>query len=1032
MQRNIKVEKSNKNGKQIIKWGEWENSEKPALCLLKEIGYTCLNGKYFTPENEKPERKSLRDVILRRRLMEKIKQFNPWINESNISKIIRKLTIPTTSSNIEFNRELWGYLTKPHTLTVEQDVNGKGRRQHSVKLIEWDPKKITENDFLCVNQFKINSSRGNCIPDIMIFVNGLPVVMIECKSPTTTKPLEAAIHQVMKYQNRISRAFYLNQFIIITAGQSARYGVVENSYSNYRKWVDPYPITPKKLEEIIVNTGRSTVTANPQDRLIYGMLEPKNLLNLIRNFIVYEVSQGKLIKKVARYQQFRAVNRTIEKVLDSKERGGTIWHAQGSGKSLTMLFTALKLRREEKLKNPLLVFVTDRVDLASQLNETFNACGFQNAIQPKNASELQNLIKIGQGVTIFTTIQKFRVSEVETDSEVEHSGTKFFPILNESENIFVLVDEAHRSNYKIFAMRMRKSMPNAFYLAYTGTPLARTEKNEKITVGKGKTVRKFGSFIDTYGLRQSIADGSTVQILYKNRMPEMLVEGYSLDEIYERIFADKTSKEREAIKKRYITKEAVLSADDVVRKKALDILKHYEEYVKPNGFKAQIVTSTREAAVKYKKFLDKLHAPESVVIISANRLYDDELEDIAPFVTNKTEQKKYIERFKRDDDPLSLLIVCDMLITGFDAPIEQVMYLDKSLREHNLLQAIARVNRRYKNKWHGLIVDYFGISLKLEEALEIFYAKDVEGVMLPIDSELPRLEEYHRAVMQVLNGLDQSDVEAIVLAFEDEQKRAELQSAFRLFAQSLDIILPDPRAERYITDLKLLVKIIRALRVRYRDEQLNIAGCGEKIKEIINDHIRTAGIIELVKPISIFSKNFQEQLDQFKNPKSSASEITHAIKHEINIRGEEDPEFYMGLKDQLEIIIEMYREQRIDLAEKIKMLKSLAKDIKTHSAIAEQMGLNPAELALFNICKREMKKLGIGEDQEIFKATHEILDGIEPWVNIVDWKRKSDIRRQMRVEIKKVLKTKNESYTRKELDEIAHEIVKLATIHYSY
>lgn len=1027
------IQDLNKQNRNIPKWNEWENSEKPALCLLVELGYTYIKPADLRESSSTYERSSLREVLLKKRLTAKIKEFNPWINEYNIKQVFRMLTIPQVSQ-IEFNQEIWDYLTKPHTFTVEQDIeDGRGRRHQPVKLIDWD--NIEKNEFIVSNQYKVNSSKGNIIPDIVVFVNGIPLVVIECKSPILRgEHIIPGIRQLHMYQERAPKLFCYNQILIATAGLTSYYGVVGNNYSHFKQWKEPYPITESDLEGYIKKTGRTTTKPTPQDILIYGLLEPHNLLDLIRNFMVYQTVNGKLIKMMARYQQFRATNKTIQRILDPKERGGTIWHTQGSGKSLTMLFSSVKMRREPKLENPLLVFITDRIDLVDQLNQTFIASGFPNPQEAEDAEHLQELIRTGQGQTIFTTIQKFKITNKETEEEAEKGDKEGYPVLNESENIIVLVDEAHRSQYKTFAMRMRKSMPNAFFIAYTGTPLARTEKDEKITVGKGKTVSKFGSFIDVYDIRQSVEDGVTVQILYENRLPELTIEDSTIDELFDRVFADKTEEEREAIKDKYATKANLLGAEERIKKVCLDILDHYETKIKPNGFKAQIVVNSRELAVKYKMFLDRFNAPESVVIISPNRLYDDDLKKLGvPFITNKTDQKKYIKRFKAPNDSLTFLIVCDMLITGFDAPVEQVMYLDKSLKEHNLLQAIARVNRTYEHKTRGLIVDYYGISLNLEEALEIFDTNDVEGVMKPIDSEIPRLEQFHRTVMQHLNGLDSTDLEGLVLAFHEEEKRTRLREEFRNFAQTLDIILPDPRAEPYLGDLKLLERLIAALNARYRPESgLDIAECGGKIKQLIDEYIRSPSITQLVDPVPILSPKFQEKLEIFKRPESQASEIEHAIRHEINVKIDEDPEFYTSLKERLEKIIEMYRQERIDLAEKIKELKALVTDVKARPDIARAMGLNSAEMAFYNICKREMEQVGITDDRELVKVTYKILEKIEPLINIVDWTRKYETQRKIRKKIKDELRVKNPDYTREELNQVAVELVNLAKVHYKY
>ncbi len=1014
----------------LISWSEYNNTEKPALEVLQELGYLYKEGKKIAPTSTTPERSSLREILLKDRLIIKIKELNPWINDTNIKQVIRKITIPASHSPIEINEQMWRYLTKPSELIVEQDLgDGKGRRNHWVKLIDWDNPE--NNEFLAVNQFKVNAPKGNRVPDIVIFINGLPLVVIECKSPLLANPLQQGIRQVMEYQGTIPKLFHLNQIIIVTSSQSAVYGVVGNSYENFQIWKDPYPITVDELEKIVFNTDRTTLNPTPQDILLYSLLEKKNLLDLIRNFIIFEIIRGKLVKKIARYQQFRATNKTLARILTEINlnlRGGTIWHTQGSGKSLTMLFTAIKLRRESILNNPLLIFVCDRIALVKQLNSTFERCGFHNPIEAKNVDQLQELIQIGQGVTIFTTIQKFRIKDSDPQTGASKSEEEF-PELNKDRNIFILVDEAHRSQYKIFAMNMRLGIPNACYLAYTGTPLAKNDKNETISVGRGKTVSKFGQLIDIYDIRQSVEDHSTIKILYENRLPELRVEGESIDEIFNRVFADKTNEEREKIKQKYANKDAILAAPERIKKVVLDIIKHYEKRIEPNGFKAQIVTASRKLAVMFKKYLDELNAPESVVIISPNPRYDDELKKLGTsFITEKLKQQVMIDRFKDDKDTLKLLIVCDMLITGFDAPIEQVMYLDKRLTEHNLLQAIARVNRIHEDKNYGLIVDYYGVSNHLERALEIFDKPDIDGFMKSIESELYPLEMHYKAVLSYFEGVDLNDLEICVLVLEPENVRADFHNEFKKFAQSMDVVLPDPRAQPYVTDLKRFGMILKAARNRYRVEQFDLVGCGAKVQKIIDEHIRSTGIKILVEPVAILSEKFQEALDNLKSDKSKASEMQHAIRHEISIKYEEDPVFYSSLKDRLEVIIEMYTQNRIDLAEKIKRLKTLYMQIKERPNLAEKMGLNSAELAFFNLLKEDSIKVGIEDEREIVKFTYEILEAIEPYVSLIDWQNKSDILRQIRKASKNIIDQKQIERKRKDL--LAHQIEELAKVHF--
>ena len=380
---------------------------------------------------------------------------------------------------------------------------------------------------------------------------------------------------------------------------------------------------------------------------------------------------------MAKYQQYRAVNKIVGRILFKRKqtdtRGGVVWHSQGSGKSLSMLWTGVKLRRQTELENPTIVIITDRTDLDDQIIGTFRRCGFPNPIQAASAKHLQELLKDPVGQTIMTTIQKFQ------------DATDIYPELTESSNIFVLVDEAHRTQYKMLAANMRRAIRNGYFIGFTGTPISKKYRN---------TLETFGDYVDVYDHKQAERDGATVPIMYESRLPEISVSGNSIEELFNRIFSDYPERERARIKQKFVTLETIHASEPCIRLISLDIIKHYEGHIMANGFKAQIVACSRLAAIKYKKILDELNGPSSEVLISKS--HHDEAE-YAPYHKSKTEDEEVIRRFKEEEDP-KIIIVCDKLLTGFDAPVEQVMYLDSPLKEHTLLQAIARVNRPYGGK----------------------------------------------------------------------------------------------------------------------------------------------------------------------------------------------------------------------------------------------------------------------------------------------------------------------------------------------
>ena len=455
------------------------------------------------------------------------------------------------------------------------------------------------------------------------------------------------------------------------------------------------------------------------------------------------------------------------------------------------------------------------------------------------------------------------------------------PTLSEAANIFVMVDEAHRTQYKSLAANMRRALPNACFLGFTGTPIDKKDRS---------TLRTFGPYIDTYTIEQAVRDKATVPIFYESRLPELQIIGQTLDQVFDRVFADRGDDERAAIRQRFATEQAVAGAPRRIEAVCLDLIDHFTRFIAPNGFKAQVVASSRHAAVTFKETLDRLNGPESALIMSAG--HNDEAR-LARWHLRKDEQDRAIERFKDRDDPLSILVVCDMLLTGFDAPVEQVLYLDAPLKEHTLLQAVARVNRPLgEEKTYGLVVDYWGVSAKLQDALAVFSTTDVQGALTPNVDELPRLESRHAAAMKFFGQVaDKDDLDACVRVLEPEDVRAGFDLAFRRFGRSMDMLLPDPRALSYHADLRWLGKVRGAARARYRDDRLDVSGCGEKVRALIADAVAADGIQILVKEVQLFSPEFDEKVDALATDEAKASEMEHAIRHEITVRAEENPAF---------------------------------------------------------------------------------------------------------------------------------------------
>ena len=972
---------------------EYDKVELPALEQLQSLGWNYCHGSKFSPDSSN-ERQYYREVVLENRLMLAIKKINPWINDENCRKVIREITHPKVATLIEANQVIWETLIQYQS--VDQDI-GKGRKGQTVKLIDFENPE--NNDFLCVNQFKIEGVNQNIIPDILLFVNGLPLAVIECKSPYITNPMESGIDQLMRYANRrqphedegAEKLFWYNQMMVSTFSNEARVGTISSRMEHYLEWKDPYPLSNEQVSLQSQIDAKNTLTAqidlkvtdkisnyvtqaNSQQILIAGLFNKTNFLDVIQNFTVFEPSDGKVIKKIARYQQYRAVHKTINRIKSGsgkKEKGGAIWHTQGSGKSLTMVFLAIKMRRDKSLQDYKLVFITDRTQLDTQLKSTFEKTQGETVYHAKSVAELKSLLQKDASDLVIGMIQKFQEAD-----EVD------FPVLNESEKIIVLVDEGHRTQYGGLGVAINTGLPNAAKIAFTGTPLIKSQK----------TGNEFGSYIDTYTIEEAVADGATVQILYEGRESKTKITAESLDSLFDEYFKDKSDEEKIAIKKKYGTELAILEAPQRIRWICLDIIKHYKEHIQPNGFKGMIVTPSRRSAVLYKKTLEELGAPQSEVIISGGHNDDAFFADY----TDAKKQKQQIENFKKPiaEQPLSIIVVKDMLLTGFDAPICQVMYLDRKLREHTLLQAIARVNRTAANKQRGYIVDYYGLSDYLTEALDMFSSEDVAGALKDLKDEIPKLKATHTRVMKHFKNVDKTDIDACILVLKDESSRQQFEIDFRKFCKQMDIIMPDVAAQPYLSDLKLLGKINHGARNLYRDPQLNVAGVGEKVRKLINEHIYSTGVDPKIPPVDLLSGDFKEKLNDHKSGKSKASEIEHAIKHHISVNLDDDPEYFKSLAEKLKAILEKTHE---NWGKQLELLMEFRDSIATdHQKKANDLGLSETEFAFYNILIAEIIRITGNEaidgavNDEIKQVVNDLVSMLDEATEIVNFFDKQD------------------------------------------
>jgi type I restriction enzyme R subunit len=996
-------------------WDEAHLAEEPAVELLRALGYV-----YVAPDVIEGERQSLRETVLTTRLATALHRINPWLNDTNVTKAVRAVTSLPAASLAEANEKL--YVTLTYGTALEQD-RGEGKKAHTVRFFDFE--RPAENEWLVTRQFRVLGSKKHVIADLAVFVNGIPLGIIECKSPTIGDKWKAdAINQLRRYQEADStwkdqgapKLFEPVQLVVATCRERAVYGTVGTPGRYFLEWKVPYPLT---VEQLASRIGRAPTA---QDILLYGLFEPGNLLDLVRNFVVFEVEHGRAIRKMCRYKQFIAVNEAMRRIRTAKqpaERGGVVWHTQGSGKSLSMLWLATKLRRDAAQEHPTIVIVTDRTKLDKQISDVFQNCGFPNPERAEGVRDLRQILTNPTGRTVLTTIQKFQ--ELTSGStEKGRSEREAHPTLSDAANIFVMVDEAHRTQYRSLAANMRAALPNACFLGFTGTPIDKKDRS---------TLHTFGPYIDTYTIEQAVQDGATVPIFYESRLPNLQILGQTIDQVFDHVFADRTDEERAAIKKRYATEAAIAAAPRRIDAICLDLIAHYRAYIQPNGFKAQVVTVNREVAAIYKETLDRLNAPESAVIMSSQH---NDPERLARWSLSRDQQDRLIERFKDRRDPLSLLVVCDMLLTGFDAPVEQVMYLDSPLREHTLLQAIARVNRTADKKDYGLVVDYWGISSDLHKALAIFSPRDIQGALESKVDELPRLQSRHAAVMRLFQKVrDRNNLDECVAVLEPEDARANFDQEFRRFSQSMDMLLPDPRALVYTKDLRWLGKIRGAARARFHDDRLDVSACGEKVRKIIDDAVIADGIQVLVKEVPLLSKEFEDKVKALGSDDAKASEMEHAIRHEIHVRLEENPAFYQSLRERLEAIIEARREARIQSAQELlDQLNELRAQIGAEQQTAQEMGLTPTGFAIYGLLEDhrppQVAEAGATYNEANRDLASLIDEAVVPDTRLVDWWQKDDVQREMRRKIKRQLRASGLSA--EEVERLAAEIVDLAKV----
>lgn len=1040
-----------------IEQDERDNVELPLIDQLVKMGWEHIEGdKWIASQTE---RASFDEVVLRDRLRGKLIEINldehgnQWLTPARADEAIAKL--------VAF-RGVTGLLNRNRALTdmlltgvqIAKDPSRGEQRDPRVHFIDYD--NWAANGFLAINQFRVNRPGGSdwLLPDIVLFVNGIPLVVIECKSRHRKDPLVKAIDQLRRYANQrkpasregIEKLFDFNQLTIATSGDQARLATFTAGARHYGRWRTTEPVS-----ETDVCTELGVPKLSAQQTLVAGVLRPEHLLDIIRNFVIFNDESGKLIKIGPRYQQFRAVNRAIDRLRSGKsipagakadERGGVVWQTQGSGKSLAMVFLVRKMRNDAALRGFKIVFITDRRDLEGQLLQTAMLTGETLSVArpqtkaPKGGVEtapLAELLKRKPPGLIFATIQKYRgADEKASDKDSSDGLLDAVPEpLNKSDQIVVLADEAHRSHTSTLHARLRAALPNAAHIGFTGTPILEEDKR--------KTTEIFGSFIDQYTLKESEEDEATVPITYEGRQGKGVVAGAeSLDAVFDKWFADLSQKERNALVKRYATEGMVSEASELIRAKARDMLIHYIETAMPDSFKAMVVASSRIAAVRYQEAFTELIADLVAALegdddararwdkpdegfLDRAALHLDRLKQIkaaavisgaendppegAPdsFIewTDPAKTNARIKSFKKAidaDGEVALLCVKSMLLTGFDAPVAQVMYLDRAMRGAELLQAIARVNRSADNKSRGLVVDYVGIAATLEDALAQYRGeKSVKGALKDFSEELTRLEKRHARVLALFADrklkLDDEDacVDALV---EDPAFRAEFADKYKDFMRSLADTLPQPKALAYLGDAKRLGKIALRVRNLTRDDELALvlADAAPKVRALIDEHLKPDGITLAIPPVDLTDEAFAKEVEDRKSPRAKAQVMEHAIRDYLTVLEDKHPARAIALSERLEEVLEHLADRWDELLDALADIKEDA----TTTKASPIPGLSPVQRPFYElILLREDKDSGT-VDPKLIEATQKATELIRSEIAAVDFWRSEALRDGLR------------------------------------
>ncbi len=908
-------------------------SKYPAIELLCKLGFT-----YISPEDCMAQRGTLYDVLLKDILRKQLNTINQFefggitykFTADNIEKAIKDLDEPLTDGLVRTSEKIYNSLMLGKSY-LEKLADGTSK-SFNLKYIDWEhPEK---NVYHVTEEFSCDSwdKQKNARPDIVLFVNGVPFAVVECKAPTISE--DKAIEQMIRNQGKdyIPQLFKYAQIVVATNKNAVKYATCYTPKNFWSVWQEEQIEWQDKLIEQYIAGREPTV----QDRGIISLLSPDRLLKLTKYFTLYDAN----IKKICRYQQFFAVEEIIKTINTNDNLGnrqsGVIWHTQGSGKSLTMVMVAKYILETMRSYNPRVIIVTDRKELDKQIAKTFA----HTRLAPARATSGKHLIELinkGSADIITSIINKFNT--------VENSGLK-----NDSRDIFVLVDESHRSNYGSLATKMRTVFPNACYIGFTGTPLMKNEKN---------TMARFGKLIHKYTIKDGVEDKAIVPLIYEGKFVDQNVDEENIDLWFNQVTKRLNDAQKADLRDKWSSIKRLASTDARIKRIALDVNLHFIEGYKNTGFKAMLACNFKKDAIRYQKCFEEFGDLTTAVVISAPDMregateVDESNDDLVVSFWNKMMDQygnadDYEEAIKNKfiDGEIDILIVCSKLLTGFDAPRTQVLYIDKELKDHSLLQAIARTNRLYEGKDFGLIIDYRGLINKLDSAMEVYSgagleqydSADIQGVIVDVMACVGRLRETHSHLCDIFASIkNKEDTEEIELYLADSEIRGKFYDALCVFGRALNSVLNSEKAyaafekweiAKYQSTFIFYSKVRRSVKIRYADV-IDNREYEKQMQNLLDTHMSVVGIKQITNPVDILNKEeLEKELEELGSFRSKADAITSHMTKSIKTHRDENPAYYDSFSKRIKDALEEYKNRVISEAEFLDKMKSIMADYR--------------------------------------------------------------------------------------------------------